>query len=199
MPGKTVTQLVLDWGSLGRTATQTWLPTQGTLAAQNAAATLGQGCLCVYGPEGAGKSHFLAMLKEQNPNWVVADDAENWCVEMQETLFHAFNAAVAGGNAIVVASRKPVAQLGLLADLKSRLLTGLQVEMTLPDDAELAALLQRWAEERQLVLPDAVATYVLARAERNPHVLAALVAKLDALSLEQKRAVTIPLAKELGI
>jgi DnaA family protein len=192
-------QLVLNWGDVsGRTACQSWVETQGVMAATHILKTLPDGgCLCVYGPKGVGKTHLLAMADELGHT--TQDDVENLSLDQQEELFHTFNRVKAEGGHMVVASRVPVAQIQLLPDVKSRLLTGTQVEMTLPIDDELNILLLRWAEDRQLLLPDAVRLYVLARAERNPHTLAALVQRLDALSLEQKRAVTVPLARELGI
>lgn len=196
-----MTQLIFQWGAIGASPTETWVPTEGTATAAAHLPQLAQtgGCLCVYGPEGAGKSHFLAYAATQYPTLTTADNLDTAPLTTQETLFHTFNAAKAEGRGVLVASRTPIAQCQLLPDLKSRLLTGLQVELTLPTDAELRTLLIRWAEARQVHLPDTVSTYILARAERNPHTLAALVARLDTLSLEQKRAVTIPLARELGI
>ena len=182
-------QMVMDLSALPAFHADWWLTTAGTAAAERALQS-GAQCICLYGPEGAGKSHLLAMAAEGGA--VVADNLEDLTPEGQERIFHALNAK----KRVVVASRMPVAQVeGLLPDLKSRLLTGGQVEVLPPTDDELRALLQRWAEARQLVLPQAVVEYVLARAARSTHTLAALVRRLDALSLEQKRAITVPLAK----
>jgi DnaA family protein len=144
----------------------------------------------LYGPAGGGKSHLLALAASRGAE--VGDKLETLVEEEQERLFHAFNANVP----VVVASGLPVAQLtNLLPDLKSRLLTGIQVEVSPPDDEDLRVMLKHWAEVMQLSLPDAVVDYVLVRAGRSTHELAALMARLDALSLEQKRAVTVPLAR----
>lgn len=172
-----------------------WLPTVGTQAAWSALAEEPIGCICLYGPAGSGKSTLLALAAQSHPQLYVVDDLDVATPAAQEELFHAFNSR--GGKGLLVASRVPVAQLALLPDLKSRLLTGTQLEVALPTDEELRQLLTLWAQARQIMLPDAVADYVLLRAERNPAVLAALVAQLDALSLEQKRAVTVPLARQV--
>lgn len=183
-------QMVMDLSALPAFHADWWLTTAGTRAAEAALAQTSPQCVCLYGPEGGGKSHLLAMAAEHGA--VVADDLEHLTPEGQERLFHAINA----GKRVVVASRIPAAQVeGLLPDLKSRLLTGAQVEVLPPTDDELRALLQRWAHARQLVLPQAVVEYVLARAARSTHTLAKLVRQIDALSLEQKRAITVPLAK----
>lgn len=196
-------QLVFQWGLSGPNASpgHTWVPTAGTTNALQALHQAGQqgGIICLYGPTGVGKSHLLALAQEAYPALTLADNLDTLTPAGQEALFHAANRIRAEGGALLTASRHPVAQLPLLADLKSRLLTGHHVELTLPTDAELHSLLAGWAAARQIRLPDHVATYMLARAERNPHTLATLIARLDTLSLAQKRAVTIPLAKELGI
>lgn len=186
-------QLLLDITALPRFHASRWLTTDGTRAAEAALDAVLKGgakCLCMYGPAGGGKSHILALAASRGAT--VGDKLETLESEAQERLFHAFNA----GTSVVVASGMPVAQLeNLLPDLKSRLLTGLQVEVLPPDDDELRVMLKHWAGVMQLTLPDAVVDYILVRAGRSTHELAALMARLDALSLEQKRAVTVPLAR----
>lgn len=172
-----------------------WLPTGGTQAAVAALEGAGTTCICLYGPTGSGKSTLLKLAAQKHPGLYVADNLESATPQTQEELFHTFNSR--GGKGLLVASAVPVAQLALLPDLKSRLLTGTQIEVELPNDEELHQLLMLWAQARQIVLPQAVADYVLLRAERNPAVLAALVTQLDALSLAQKRAVTVPLARQI--
>lgn len=182
-------QLLLDITALPRFHASRWLTTEGTRMAE-AALNRGALCVCLYGPAGGGKSHLLALAASRGA--LVGDRLEDMEEEAQERLFHALNAKLQ----VVVASAVPVAQLtNLLPDLKSRLLTGEQVEVLPPDDDDLRTMLQHWASVMQLSLPDAVMDYILVRAGRSTHELAALMARLDALSLEQKRAVTVPLAR----
>ena len=182
-------QLLLDITALPRYHASRWLTTEGTRQAEEALLR-GDPCVCLYGPAGGGKSHLLALAASRGA--VVGDRLETMESEGQERIFHALNAKVP----VVVASNLPVAQIEtLLPDLKSRLMTGTHVEVLPPTDEDLKALLKHWAEVMQLSLPDAVVDYILARAARSTHELAALMARLDALSLEQKRAVTVPLAR----
>lgn len=182
-------QLLLDITALPRFHASRWLTTPGTMPAEQALER-GDLCVCLYGPAGGGKSHLLALAASRGA--VVGDKLEKLEEEGQERLFHALNAKVP----VVVASSVPVAQLEhLIPDLKSRLLTGTQVEVLPPDDDDLRVMLKHWAEVMQLTLPDGVVDYILVRAGRSTHELAALMARLDALSLEQKRAVTVPLAR----
>ena len=53
------------------------------------------------------------------------------------------------------------------------------------------------AEARGLRLPQDALDYLLARAPRDMRSLAALLAALDRYSLEQKRAITVPLLREV--
>jgi chromosomal replication initiation ATPase DnaA len=187
------------------------LETAGTEAARKALAAFapsgklheGQTLLLV-GPEGSGKSALMkAWLgrMEGNPQFTAlaagVDDIQDLDAEGQAKLFHHLNRNRESGGAMVLGSRVPVKELKMVADVTSRLLAGQQVFVSAPDDAELAALAQRWAAARQLVLPQAVVDYLLARAERSAVGLQALIAKLDALSLEEKRAVTVPLARRV--
>lgn len=183
-------QLLLDLAALPRFDAAKWVTTAGTREAERVLADKGVTCVCLYGPSGGGKSHLLALAAARG--CTVGDGLDEMEREAQERLFHALNAK----ERVVVASRVPVAQVeGLLPDLKSRLLTGVQVEVLPPSDEELRGLLLHWAQGRQIVLPESVVDYVLVRAGRSTHELAALVGCLDALSLEQKRAVTVPLAR----
>lgn len=186
-------QLLLDITALPRFHASRWLTTDGTRAAEAALEDVLAGkapALCMYGPAGGGKSHILALAASRGA--VVGDKLESMEEDTQERLFHAFNAK----SPVVVASGVPVAQLEhLLPDLKSRLLTGVQVEVMPPGDDDLRVMLKHWAGVMQLSLPDAVVDYILVRAGRSTHELAAIMARLDALSLEQKRAVTVPLAR----
>jgi DnaA family protein len=175
-----------------------WWPVAGSAAA-HAAVLSATPLVCVYGPPGAGKSHLLALAKgaQGGAGAQVWDDLEALPQDAQTELFYALQRLAQGGR-IITASRLPVAQITTLKpDIKSRLLLGLQAELDLPTEPELRALLAHWAAGRQLRLPGAVADYVLARASRSPATLKALLLQLDALSLEQKRAITVPLAREV--
>lgn len=188
-------QLLLDLPKGADFSAAAWQPTSGTTQAYNALLNSDIGCLGIYGPEGAGKTHLLVMASQKNANLLVVDELETLDPAAQELLFHEFNSRK--GQHIVLASRKPVAQLSLLPDLKSRLLTGIHIEVSLPTETELRTLLSTWATTRQLTLPEAVVNYLLTRAERNPKNLLTLVTMLDDLSLEEKRAITVPLAKRV--
>ena len=183
-------------GLLNEDALGPWLPVRAAQAAYEAVMVGAAPVVCLYGPQGGGKSHLLALAA---PKGVLGwDNIHLLSQPTQVPLFHALQQALQGGARVVVASPLPVAQLtNLLPDIQSRLLLAPQLEVGLPDEAELRALMAHWAVGRQLQLPGAVADYVLARAERSPASLRDLLVKLDSLSLAEKRAITVPLAKSL--
>ena len=187
-------QLLLNLAPKPTLAQAEWLPTVGTHQATQATLNANPttiGTICLYGPSGCGKTHLLAKLASQNPSLVLADNLESLTAQQQEELFHHFNNRQ--GRGLITTSQLPVAQLSLLPDLKSRLLTGQHIEMQLPTEAELTHLLQSWATTRQLTLSPEVTHYLLTRTARNPHTLLGLLNQLNTLSLLQKRAITIPL------
>lgn len=180
-----------------------WQPTAGTAAAVTAlklhtpTATKSSPVVALYGAPASGKTHLLSLWLSQNPTGHTADDLQNLAESAQITLFHLFNRLKTEGGALVVASTQPIASLNLLPDLKSRLLTGPQLELQPPNDTELLELLNKWASDRQLFLPPNVTDYLLTHAERSAASLHYAIQALDTLSLEAKRGITIPMVKKL--
>ena len=154
----------------------------------------------VVGPPASGKSHLLTIWKTRmdgNQLAVAVDDLQALDKSQQENLFHTYNTLKEKGGALLITSTRPATELPLLPDLQSRLATAKHVILAPPDDTELAQLIAEWAADRQLVIPAGVVDYALARTERSPAVLRALIEALDALSLEHKRAITVPLVRGL--
>jgi DnaA family protein len=85
----------------------------------------------------------------------------------------------------------------LRADLLTRLAWGLVYEVHALSEDDRRAAVMDYARARGFALPHEVADYLLARVPRDLSSLRALVDTLDRLSLEQKRAVTVPLAREV--
>lgn len=156
--------------------------------------------LVLVGPAESGKTHLLHIWQQAQKGNSLAhavDDLPALDAAAQQELFHLYNRLKEQGGALLLASTKPVQELPLLADLKSRLTTAQHITLAAPGDADLRLLVAKWAADRQLTLPPPVLEYLLARAERSATALHAMVTALDALSLEQKRAVTVPLLRQL--
>jgi len=160
-----------------------------------AAGELAESVLYLWGEPGSGRSHLLeASLR---PGLVVADDVERLDEPRQIALFNAINAARDTGGTVLAAGNAPPAQLALREDLKSRLAWGLVYQVKPLTDAEKALYLHGEAARRGLKLSDEVVWYLLTHVRRDLHSLAGLLDRLDRASLEQRRAVTLPLVREL--
>lgn len=108
----------------------------------------------------------------------------NWCLENRGSLLMTF-------------ARPPSSWSFALDDLGSRLRAALVVGIGMPDDALLGAVLVKHFADRQLrVAPDLV-VYLTRHMERSFAAAAVIAARLDAASLRNGRAITIPLAREL--
>ena len=159
------------------------------------AGELAEAVLYLWGEPGSGRSHLLAA--SARPGLVVADDVERLDTAGQIALFNAINAARDAGGTVLAAGNAPPAQLALREDLKSRLAWGLVYQVKPLTDAEKALTLHGEAARRGLKLSDEVVWYLLTHVRRDLHSLIALLDRIDRASLEQRRAVTLPLVREL--
>lgn len=183
-----------------------------------AAGAAGERFIYLWGAPGSGRSHLLrAVLKsladagrrvrlyaageqplaDDSAEVVGVDDVERLDGQAQINLFNIFNNLKETSGVLVVTGDCPPARLSLRADLLTRLAWGLVYEVhTLSEDDRRAAVLD-YANARGFTLPPEVTDYLLTRVPRDLSSLRALVDTLDRVSLEQKRAVTVPLAREV--
>lgn len=129
--------------------------------------------------------------------YVAVDDVEALDEGGQRVLFNLCNDLRDRHAALVVSGNLPPARLALRADLLTRLAWGLVYEVHALSDDEKMTAMQRRASERGFALADDVGRFVLTRAPRDMAALLAIVDALDRVSLENKRPVTVGLAREL--
>lgn len=161
-----------------------------------AAQTLDERIVYLWGARGSGRSHLLAAAARANPALIVADDVQALEERAQHALFVAINEARDGGPGVLAAGNAPPAQLGVRADLASRLAWGLVYQLAPLTDGDKAEHLKTLASARGLLLSDDVATYLLARLPRDLTSLAAVMEVLDRYSLMRQRPLTLPLVRE---
>ena len=122
---------------------------------------------------------------------VIAGDA-NW----ESALFTAFNSSKESHTQLIIAGKTAPLNLEIeLPDLHSRLQSGLILQLQALNDEEKLLALQLRAKQRGIELPNAVAEFILLRAERSLAALMQILNQLDQSSLEQKRKLSIPLVK----
>ena len=129
---------------------------------------------------------------------ITVDDVDRLDERLEASLFRILN-AVQGSQAIHIfmAGNSAPGTLKLREDLRTRLGWGLIFQTHHLNDDEKIEALQAAAEARGLVLSPDVLPWLLNRFYRDMPNLMALIDALDAYSLETKRAVTLPLVREL--
>ena len=149
--------------------------------------------LYLWGEPGSGKTHLLRACGGRT----VVDDVQKLVEPAQIELFNAINEARETGGQVLAAGNAPPAQLPLREDLKSRLAWGLVYEVKRLSDEERAVYLRADAAARGMRLPDDVVAYILTHARRDLPTLTGILDRLDRVSLEQKRQITLPLVREI--
>ena len=86
----------------------------------------------------------------------------------------------------------------LLKDLVSRLKTFNLLRINLPDDDLIINLIIKLLHDKQIIIKnEEIFHYILKRIERSYEEIFLLIKKIDKLSMEKKRELTIPLIKKL--
>ncbi|WP_114663025.1 DnaA regulatory inactivator Hda [Polynucleobacter necessarius] len=138
------------------------------------------------------------LVRDTSPSVITVDDVERLDEQMVGALFRILNEVQASNNIhIFMAGNAAPAQLTLREDLRTRLGWGLIFQTPLLDDDEKIQALEQAAKARGLVLSPEVLPWLINRFYRDMPNLMALIDALDAYSLETKRAVTLPLVREL--
>ncbi|MDB2390282.1 DNA replication protein [Alphaproteobacteria bacterium] len=175
--------------------------------------------LNVVGDPGSGKSHLAAVWQEQsgavkisNPDGdmvhsVVEENGKVPCFILDnmtpqttddEALFHFLNAIMSVRGSLLILSPSPIAQMTWgLADLLSRLKAINVVQIGLPDDVLLFALLEKFFIERQLVAPHNMLHYIVSRMDRSFSAVHKIGTALDREALAGKKNLSVNLARDV--
>jgi chromosomal replication initiation ATPase DnaA len=148
----------------------------------------------LVGPPQSGKSHLAGLFAAASGGTVI-EDAD--LRTEGELLFHAWNAATPEKPLLLTARRLPRFWAHKLPDLASRLAATPLVRVDDPDDALLAAVLEKRFADRGLRVGADVIAYLVTRIERSFAAVAAIVESLDALALAKGRAISVPLARDV--
>jgi len=172
--------------------------------------------LAVHGPAGCGKTHLAHVFQvgaaarllvptdlplAPAPQLLAGARAavlDGGPPLAERALLHLLNhLAEIGGHLLIVAPEPPARWPVELPDLASRLAALPAVRIDPPDDRLIEALLIKLFADRQLAVSPEVVTYLRARIERSFEALRRVVELLDRESLARRRALTLPLAREI--
>ena len=144
------------------------------------------------------EEQISALAEDDEASVITVDDVDRLDERLVGALFRILNTVQASKNIhIFMAGNAAPANLELREDLRTRLGWGLIFQTQLLDDDEKIQALEQAAKARGLVLSPEVVPWLLNRFYRDMPNLMALIDALDAYSLETKRAVTLPLVREL--
>ena len=147
----------------------------------------------LIGAGSSGKTAIGAIFAAAQDR-IFVDDADR---HDDTELFHIWNEAQRGGQALLMASRLlPSEWDTLLPDLKSRLGASQTLMLTPPDDDMRAALLHKLLAARGLAMADGLVEFALVRLERSYAAVAALAGEIDRLTLERKSPIGQRLVSE---
>ena len=183
---------------------------------------LGAGAPPVYlwGPAGSGKTHLLQAVvqREQQQgestawfgaevaapwqapehcDWLVFDDCESLDAAQQQAAFALFVEDSGRGAVVLAAGNVPPVDLAVREDLRTRLGWGHVFALVPLAEPEVRSALRREADRRGTFLSDEVMDYLLTRFARDLKHLMAQLDRLDEFSLSTKRAITVPLLKQM--
>ena len=189
------------------------------VAMVNAWRDWGAGKLVLSGPAGAGKTHLTHIWAQDADAQIVdattldpdtvealaqtAVAVENvpaiaQAEEPQAALFHLHNMLRANNLPLLMTGEGTPNHWNMgLPDLQSRIDAAGHAALSLPNDALLAAVLEKHFTDRQLTPRPDVIPYLLPRMERSYLAAYQIVAALDAQSLSERKPVTRRMAATL--
>ena len=165
----------------------------------------------LYGPKKSGKSYLSKIWSKKNNaieyknNYEVVLNLhaniliDNLIFYDQEKIFHIVNSCILNNSKILITSDIKINSIDFkFNDLSSRLKTFSNLEIDQPNDEMLLAILTKLLIDKQFIInSNQIFKYILRRVDRSYQGINEIVKKLDKLSLEKKRQLTIPLIKEI--
>ena len=168
-------------------------------------------CSFLYGPKKSGKSYLAKIWLNKNNAIQFGNNYElllkkknnilidNIIFYDQERIFHIVNNCILNNSKVLITSHNKINEIDFkFKDLTSRLKTFSNLEINQPNDEMLLAILTKLLVDKQFIIKsNEIFAYILRRVDRSYQGINDIVKKLDILSLEKKRQLTIPLIKEI--
>ena len=166
----------------------------------------------LFGPKKSGKSHLVSLWKDKN-NAILYDNNFSHIIEVKknvviddvlgkssdENLFHLINHCKLNHLKMYFVSSKDINTYDFkFKDLHSRLREFFYLEIKPPDDEMCKMIMVKLFSDKQIIIKNKeIFDFIFNRVNRTYMDIYLLVDKLDKLTLEKKRQLTIPLIKEI--
>lgn len=171
----------------------------------------------LWGENAVGKTHLLkALAQYPNTRYIcpaseetdflynpdislyLLDDCDKLSSEKQVFAFNLFNQVRENQAFLVAAGAVSPSSLPIREDLRSRMSWGLAYRVHgLSNDEEKIKVLENVVRERGFHLAQDVLPYLITHYPRDMHSLIIILNALDRYSLQTKRAITLPLLREM--
>tara|TARA_B100000965_G_C19520198_1_gene726131 strand:+ start:615 stop:1247 length:633 start_codon:yes stop_codon:yes gene_type:complete len=164
------------------------------------------------GPKKSGKSHLCNIWKQINKAIIFHNNfdkiiklkknviIENLFTNLnEEEIFHIINHCKSFNLKILITSSKDLNKHEFkLKDLSSRLKSFYHIKINQPDDEMCKLYMNKLFYDKQIIIKNAeIFDFIFKRINRTYNDIYLIVKKIDKLSLEKKRQLTIPLIKEI--
>jgi DnaA family protein len=211
-------QLILELSAPPAPTLDNYFPGRNgaVLAALHEALTGGERFIYIWGAAGSGRSHLLtafinAVHQAGHPacylpaercdcpvelEIAAVDDVERLDIVGQLAVFDLYNRLRHSGGLLLTAGDRPPAVLPLREDLRTRLGAGIVLQVHALSEPEKREALRQHAALRGLQLGDEILDYLLSRHTRDMGTQMAVIDALDRVSLQAKRAISLPLLRE---
>lgn len=213
----------MDLAALAPPSLESFVDGQNTELAQllrlfskREASQYGERFAYLWGESGAGKTHLLRALAENNQaryipadapessfnhtpeiTLYLLDDCEKLSPQAQIDAFALFNETRAHNGFFVAAGNAAPMSLALREDLRTRFGWGLIYQIHGLTDEEKIDALERLAQSRGMSISAGVLPYLITHFRRDMSSLTQMLNQLDQYSLETKRPITLPLLREV--
>ena len=166
----------------------------------------------LFGPKKSGKTHLANIWAHKNNALIYSKNLEHIITNNkniliddfffnlnEEEVFHILNHCNNLNLKILITSNLDLYEYNFkLMDLKSRLKTLHYVKINNPNDDMTMIILTKLLTEKQFIIKNKeIFEFLIKRVNRSYEEIYNLANKMDNLSLEKKRQLTIPLIKEI--
>ena len=166
----------------------------------------------LFGPSKSGKTHLINIWKEKNDALIyknnlieIINSKKNVAIDdvldfkSEEEIFHIINHCNSYNLKVFVTSSFRLNTYSQnLNDFYSRLKSFYYVEINQPDEEMCKIIMTKLFYEKQIIVKNnEIFNYIFNRVNRTYSEIYSVIEKLDVLSLEKKKQLTIPLIKEI--